>query len=208
VNGSRLLIVRHGESTWNAVRRWQGQADPPLSERGEKQARRGAVAAVDHGPFDAVVTSTLMRARRTGELIASALGLPLLTPMPGLSERSAGEWEGLTRGEIEERFPGYLAAGHRPDGYEPDAAIVERSSRALRELARQSADRTVLIVSHGGIIHALERVHSRDDGWQRLDNLTGRWFEVNDVAILPVGPRVALVPDGGPRLPPPDRDYV
>jgi len=116
-----MLVVRHGESTWNAVRRWQGQADPPLSERGETQARRGALAAPEHGPFDAIVTSTLQRARLTGELIASALALPMLAADAELSERSAGEWEGLTRAEIERDFPGYLADDKRPAGYESDA---------------------------------------------------------------------------------------
>jgi broad specificity phosphatase PhoE len=204
----RMLVVRHGESTWNAVRRWQGQADPPLSERGENQARRGALAAPEHAPFDGVVTSTLQRAHRTGELIATGLSVPVLGTDEGLSERSAGEWEGLTRAEIEDRFPGYLAADKRPDGYESDASIVERSSNALRRLAAEHADQTLLVVSHGGIIHALERAHSGDDGWQRLDNLTGRWFEVNSEAIVPVGGRVALVPDGGPAIPPPDLGYA
>ena len=198
-----MLVVRHGESTWNAVRRWQGQADPPLSERGETQARRGAAAAATLGGFDAVVASTLVRAHRTAALIAEGLGVPLRSPVEELAERSAGPWEGLTRAEIEQRFPGYLADGKRPEGYEPDEAIVERSSRALRRLAADHADRTLLVVSHGGIIHALERAHSGDDGWQRLDNLTGRWFDVTPEAIVPVGDRVALVPDGGPTIPPP-----
>lgn len=204
----RMLVVRHGESTWNAVRRWQGQADPPLSERGETQARRGALAAPEHGPFDAIVTSTLQRAHRTGELIASALALPMLAADAELSERSAGEWEGLTRAEIERDFPGYLADDKRPAGYESDASIVERSSRALRRLAVDHSDRTLLVVSHGGIIHALERAHSGDDGWQRLDNLTGRWFEVTAEGIVPIGARIALVPDGGPAIPPPDAGYA
>ena len=203
-----LLVVRHGESTWNAVRRWQGQADPPLSQRGEIQARRAAIAAKDHGAFDAVVTSTLRRAHQTGSLIAAGLGIPMLEPLTGLSERSAGDWEGLTRGEIEERFPGYLDDGRRPPGYESDQAIVERSSDALSTLASVHGERRLLVVSHGGIIHALERAHSGADGWQRLDNLTGRWFDASADAVVPVGQRVALVPDGGPAIPPPDPGYA
>ncbi len=116
----RILIVRHGESTWNAVRRWQGQADPPLSERGEAQAARAAIAAAEQGPFDAVVTSTLQRAARTGKVIAERCALPLLEPVVDLSERAAGEWEGLTRSEIEDRYPGFLHDHRRPPGYESD----------------------------------------------------------------------------------------
>lgn len=205
---TRLLVVRHGESTWNAVRRWQGQADPPLSERGENQARRAAVAAPDHADFDLVITSSLQRARLTGELVAQALDVAIAPPISALSERAAGEWEGLTRSEIEAAYPGFLEAGDRPPGYEPDESIVKRAGVALELLAAEYAGRTVLVVSHGGIIHALERAHSGDDAWQRLDNLTGRWFEATDDGVVPTGSRVALVPDGGPAIPPPDPSYA
>jgi broad specificity phosphatase PhoE len=205
---TRILLVRHGESTWNAVRRWQGQADPPLTERGETQASRAAVAAADHGPFDVIVTSTLQRASRTGEIIGDAIGLRVAERLNALAERDAGEWEGLTRTEIEERFPGFLAEDHRPVGYESDESVVARADLALQDLAGTYAGRTVLAVSHGGVIHALERSHDGDEGWQRLDNLTGRWFEVDDAGWRPVGRRIALVPDGGPNIPPPDKHYT
>ena len=200
--------MRHGESTWNAVRRWQGQADPPLTERGETQAARAAVAAAGHGPFDVVVTSTLQRAGRTGEIIAEGLGLEVSERLASLAERAAGDWEGLTRTEIEERFPGFLAADRRPPGYEADASVVARADVALAWLADEFAGLTVLAVSHGGVIHALERAHDGDGGWQRLDNLTGRWFEVDADGWRPVGDRIALVPDGGPNIPPPDKNYA
>jgi broad specificity phosphatase PhoE len=204
---TRALLVRHGESTWNAERRWQGQSDPPLSERGERQARNAALVARHHGPFDLVVTSTLERARHTGELIASVLGVPLGPASEGLSERSAGEWEGLTRSEIEAAFPGFLAEDRRPPGYELDGTIVERSSIALQLIHTDHPGAKVLVVSHGGIIHALERAGSDDQGWRRLDNLTGRWFDVTGRDVVPVGDRVSLIPDGGPLLPP-DRNYA
>ncbi|MFT6762467.1 MAG: broad specificity phosphatase PhoE [Candidatus Aldehydirespiratoraceae bacterium] len=208
MSDTRLLMVRHGESTWNAVRRWQGQADPPLSERGETQARRAAVAAPDHASFDLVITSSLQRARLTGELIAQALGVAIAPAISGLSERAAGEWEGLTRSEIEAAYPGYLEAGDRPPGYETDESIVQRAGASLKSLITEYSGRTVLVVSHGGIIHALERAHSGDDAWQRLDNLTGRWFEATGDGMVPTGSRVALVPDGGPAIPPPDPSYA
>ncbi len=205
---TRILLVRHGESTWNAVRRWQGQADPPLTERGEGQAARAAIAADDHGPFDVVVSSTLQRAARTAEIIAAAIGLPVAERLAALSERDAGVWEGLTRIEIEEQYPGFLAADRRPPGYEADESVVGRADIALRDLGDRYSGQTVLAVSHGGVIHALERAHDGDGSWQRLDNLTGRWFEVDDDGWRPVGQRVALVPDGGPNIPPPDKNYA
>lgn len=205
---TRVLLVRHGESTWNAVRRWQGQADPPLSERGEGQAARAAIAAAEHGPFDVVVTSSLQRAGRTGEIVAEAIGLSTPERFHSLAERDAGEWEGLTRVEIEARYPGFLAEDRRPPGYEADESVVARADVALRDLAGTHPGGTVLAVSHGGVIHALERAHDGDGAWQRLDNLTGRWFEVDDDGWRPVGERVALVPDGGPNIPPPDKHYT
>lgn len=205
---TRILMVRHGESTWNAVRRWQGQADPPLTDRGETQAARGAIAAADSGPFDAIVTSTLQRAARTGEIIATELGLTVAERLAALAERDAGEWEGLTRVEIEERFPRFLADDRRPPGYEADESVVARADVALRDMADAYTGQTLLAVSHGGVIHALERAGEGDGGWQRLDNLTGRWFEVDDAGWRPVGTRVALVPDGGPNIPPPDKHYT
>ncbi|MEP6297318.1 MAG: histidine phosphatase family protein [Ilumatobacter sp.] len=205
---TRILLVRHGESTWNAVRRWQGRSDPPLTPRGEAQAARAALAAVDQGPFDVVVTSTLRRASRTGEIIASARELPIADGIDAISERSAGEWEGLTRTEIEERFPGFLADHRRPPGYEADDSVVARAGPALNDPAERFPGQTVLAVSHGGVIHALERAHEGEGGWQRLDNLTGRWFEVDDSGWRPTGKRVALVPDGGPNIPPPDKNYT
>lgn len=205
---TRILIVRHGESTWNAVRRWQGQADPPLTDRGETQARRAALAAPGQAEFDLVATSTLQRARRTGELIAAGLGVPIGPALHGLSERAAGEWEGLTRSEIEDRYPGFLDRDERPPGYEDDDSVVARATTALRSLAAGHAGATLLMVSHGGVIHALERAVWGEDSWQRLDNLTGRWFEATGETLTPVGDRIALVPDGGPAIPPPDRGYA
>src|SRR5687767_12818211 len=99
---TRVLLVRHGQSTWNAEGRWQGWADPPLSELGATQALTAA-NHVEH--VDAVVSSDLVRARETAEIIAKALGIAEVEAFRGLRERGAGDWTGLTRPEIEERWP-------------------------------------------------------------------------------------------------------
>ena len=88
-----VLIVRHGQSTWNALGRWQGHADPPLSEFGERQAE--AAATHLHLEFDAVVASDLQRAYRTAELATGERDD--VTRCVEFRERNAGEWEGLTR---------------------------------------------------------------------------------------------------------------
>ncbi|MFN3257826.1 MAG: histidine phosphatase family protein [Ilumatobacter sp.] len=190
----RMLLIRHGESTWNAVGRWQGQADPPLTEHGESQAQRAAATAARLGPFDSVITSDLRRARRTGEILAEALGVRLAPAVGALAERHAGEWEGLTRIEIEQEYPGYLAEGRRPPGYEPDGDIVERAMVAMARLRELHLGETLLVVSHGGVINALERQDG--ESWERLDNLEGRWFEQRADGLHPIGARVHLIDDG------------
>ena len=102
---TRILLVRHGESEWNATRRWQGQADPPLTDLGRTQAAHAAAAL---GAVDAIVTSDLQRASATAQVIADALGLDAPMIDPRLRERDAGEWSGLTREEIHDQWPGYL----------------------------------------------------------------------------------------------------
>ncbi|WP_420450624.1 histidine phosphatase family protein [Ilumatobacter sp.] len=201
-----LLVVRHGESTWNAARRWQGRADPPLSDRGVDQARRAVGPARRAGPFDVVATSSLERARRTGEILAAGLGVELLAPVDELSERDAGEWQGLTRDEIEQRDPGHLGAGKRPPGYEDDGSVVARATAALVALADRGA--STLVVAHGGVVHALESAHEAGVGWRRLDNLAGRRFEVGADVAVPVGERISLIGDGGPPAPPTEAGYV
>jgi probable phosphoglycerate mutase len=167
---TRLLLVRHGESTWNASGRWQGQADPPLSALGEQQARDAArqVAGVD-----ALWASDLARARRTAEIIAEHLGLDVRVD-PRLRERDAGEWQGRTRAEIEERWPGHLASGRRPPGYEPDDVLLARALDAIAHIATAHAGRSVLVVAHGGVVRTLER-HLGEEREGLLPNLGGRW---------------------------------
>src|SRR5699024_8930730 len=111
-----LLLIRHGESVWNADGRWQGQADPPLTELGRLQARE---AATSIGHVDAVVTSDLERAAETGAIIARELGVDHLATEQALRERDAGPLSGLTRSEIHRRFPGLLHDD--PAGFEPGA---------------------------------------------------------------------------------------
>ena len=98
-----FLVIRHGESEWNAQRRWQGQADPPLTDLGRMQAH----AAVEKlGTFDLLASSDLQRARSTAEIIGHRLGIELLPADSRLRETDVGEWQGLTVEEIEAAYPG------------------------------------------------------------------------------------------------------
>jgi len=194
---SRLLVVRHGQSTWNADGRWQGTEDPPLSTLGVRQARH---AAARLGTFDAVAASPLERALVTATILAEELGIGPVQTDDDLRERCAGEYQGLTRAEIEHRFPGYLVEGLRPPGWEEDDAVLERAAGALARVALAvGPGGTALVVSHGGVIHTLERATgARRTG--RLPNLGGRWFEVGP-GHLAAGDEVLLVEEDEVTVP-------
>ena len=186
---ARLLLVRHGESTWNAEHRWQGHSDPPLSPLGEKQARVAASAVAELG-FTAVVSSDLLRARQTAELLAPP-GLDVVVE-PAFKERTVGEWEGLTRDEIDEQYPGMRKAHRSPPGFESDESVVARVEPALIAVAAaRGACTTTLVVTHGGVIRSLER-HLGAPSPEPVPNLGGRWFDVA-AAVLTIGDREVLV---------------
>ena len=186
---ARLLVARHGQSTWNADGRWQGQEDPPLSTLGVRQARHAAEAL---GTFDVVAASPLQRALTTATIIAEALGIGPVIEDPDLMERHAGGFQGLTRAEIDDAFPGFLDDGRYPDDWEGDDEVVGRATAALGRIAGAAGPGGVaLVVTHGGVIRSLERLlgASRE---QRLANLGGRWFEVGP-GVLRAGEEVLLV---------------
>jgi broad specificity phosphatase PhoE len=183
----RFLLVRHGESEWNAIGRWQGQADPPLSARGREQAW---LAAQRIGAVDAIVASSLRRAFDTARIISEAIGVGPVVLEPDLMERHAGEWEGLTRAEIEAQWPGYLDAKRRPPGYELDEPLLERVHAGLARIRAEVPGDDLLVLTHGGVINALEASFGLD--WQRVPNLGARWF-VWDGAHYRIGDRLHLV---------------
>jgi alpha-ribazole phosphatase len=154
-----LLLARHGQSVANALRRFQGIQDVPLSDLGQRQAA-ALGAALRRRHLAHVYTSPLERARRTAESVVAELGVSL-TLVDDLRELSLGEWEGCTVEEIRAR-PGDPYAcwvrdpvQHRPPGGEPLAAVQERALRAVAAIAAAHPDGDeVLIVSHGGVISA------------------------------------------------------
>jgi glucosyl-3-phosphoglycerate phosphatase len=146
----RLILVRHGESTWNAEERLQGQLDPPLSDRGREQSRALA-GMLDGLPGERIVCSDLGRARQTAEL----MGLEPGRFDPRWREIDVGEWGGKTAAEIDAQGSELTnwRGGPRtaPDG-EPWDAFAQRVSGALDELIAAGGQWTV--VCHGGCIRA------------------------------------------------------
>ena len=152
-----LVLARHGETDWNRDHRWQGFTGPPLNEEGRRQAAE--LAARLEG-VDAIYSSDSDRARETAEIAAALLGLALRIDVR-LREVNFGEWEGLTRQEIDQRFAGAFTrweAGERPNpaGVEADEAMAERVLEALGEIAERHPNGRVLVVTSGGPIRAAE----------------------------------------------------
>lgn len=158
-----ILLVRHGQTEWNRVGRWQGATDIPLSDLGRDQARALARRLEGEG-IHRVYSSHLSRARETAEIVVSTLGLPVsVSADPRLGERGYGLFEGLTRDECESRFPDawqrYMADRKvLPPESESLAAVVQRFTAAMNDVVARAAafasDAITLVVSHGGSIRS------------------------------------------------------
>jgi 2,3-bisphosphoglycerate-dependent phosphoglycerate mutase len=161
-----LLLVRHGQSTWNHEHRIQGQLDPPLSDEGRRQAARLGRRLAGR-KFSGFYTSDLQRALETSRVIGEALGIEP-TPMEGLREIYLGEWEGLLTEELAVRYPvAWAGWTEEPDwdlvpGGEGSAQFEARVKVALDSLFGRHQQGDVLAVTHGGVIQiALHHVVGR-----------------------------------------------
>jgi probable phosphoglycerate mutase len=156
-----LLLIRHGETAWNAEHRIQGSLDIPLSATGIWQAGRLAERLAAER-IDAIYASDLARAWLTAEPIAARLRLELRADIR-LRERCFGVFEGHTLDEIAARWPADFAAWRErdpawamPEG-ESGAAFIERVTAALRDIAREWTGATVAVVAHGGVLDVAYR---------------------------------------------------
>jgi len=150
------VLWRHGQTAWNAELRFQGQTDVDLDPVGVEQAERAARMLGGLKP-DLIVSSDLRRAADTAAALGEVTGLEIAFD-PGLRETFAGEWEGLRRPEIQERFGVELAAWSggedvRPGGGESRSEVADRTVAALlRALDGLEDGATLIAVSHGGAI--------------------------------------------------------
>jgi probable phosphoglycerate mutase len=159
---TRFCLVRHGETDWNAQRRIQGNLDIPLNPTGIAQAHAAARGLGSAG-IELIYSSDLARARQTAEAIAQHAGLPLRL-CPELRERCYGIFEGLTYDEAQRRFPEVYArfesrdtAFPVPEG-ESLQQLASRVEFALRRIAADHPTRTVLVVTHGGVLDIAYRL--------------------------------------------------
>jgi glucosyl-3-phosphoglycerate phosphatase len=143
----KLVLWRHGQTTFNAEHRFQGQMDVPLNALGRAQAKRAATYLASLGPAQ-IWSSDLSRASATADYLAALTGLEVQRDKD-LRERSGGAWEGLSIDEIRARYPEHLANWDPPDG-ESVEAVAERTCAALNRVADGSEpDSLVVVVGHG-----------------------------------------------------------
>ncbi|HVZ31278.1 MAG TPA: histidine phosphatase family protein, partial [Polyangiaceae bacterium] len=149
---TRLLLVRHGATQLSAEDRFAGAIGVELSEEGRAQVRRLA-ERLAHEQIDAMYASPLSRTLETARILAAPLGLPILE-REGLREISHGRWEGLTRREVEERYPDEYQTWESdpftfaPEGGESGLSVLARALPVIREIVVAHARQTVLVVSH------------------------------------------------------------
>lgn len=159
---TRLCLVRHGETDWNAARRLQGQLDIDLNAVGELQARAVRPELAGQA-FAAVYSSDLTRAWRTALLATEGLVLPAVSPAPTLRERHYGVFQGLTAADAKLRQPdAYRHHQMRtPDyGYETGETLIAFAARimhSLTALAERHRGGTVLVFTHGGVLDIVYR---------------------------------------------------
>jgi probable phosphoglycerate mutase len=155
VTTRRLLLLRHGRTAWNAQRRFQGQADPPLDEVGRAQGYEVAaiVAALRPG---LLVSSDAARAMQTAEIVGEIAGLPVVAEAR-LRERGLGHWEGLTRDEVAERYPDEYAdwIGGRDVSRRGGETREQVAERALGAFVELPAAPTTVLVTHSATAMAL-----------------------------------------------------
>jgi probable phosphoglycerate mutase len=156
---TRLLLVRHGATQLTAENRFSGAVGVDLSDEGRRQAHRLAERLADD-PICAVYASPLSRTVETAEIVARPHGIAPVH-RDGLREISHGRWEGLTRDEVESRFPGEYEDWEAdpftfaPEGGESGLAVLARALPVIREIVLAHEGKNVLVVSHKATLRLL-----------------------------------------------------
>ena len=154
-----VWLARHGESDWNAAKRFQGRSDRPLTPLGRRQAEALASELASSSSLSVIYTSPLRRALETAAVVGEQVGLEPV-PDDDLREVDVGSWTGLSRAEVEARYPDaferWLDGG---EGWDDGESYAEMSARVLAALVRISGSHPgdeLLVVSHGGPIRAIQ----------------------------------------------------
>ena len=191
MHATRIIAIRHGETSWNVDSRIQGHLDIPLNDTGLWQAQR-AGAALAGEQFDAIYSSDLQRALVTAQAVGSATGCPV-QPDTGLRERCFGSFEGRTFKEIEAELPEQALRWRKrdpefvpDDGGESLLMLRGRIQHTVDRLAAPHMGGQIALVAHGGVLDILYRLATRQD------LQAPRTWELGNAAIN----RLLWTPDG------------
>lgn len=153
----KMYLIRHGETDWNVQERIQGLSDIELNANGVMQAHQLAAHLETEGNFSRIYASPLQRSYETAQIIAARLGLPVVRDSR-LVERSLGQLEGLTMGEIEAQFPDVYRAWHeggvRPHilGEESREDFDRRAREFVEDTRAEHPGGKIIVVTHGGTL--------------------------------------------------------
>jgi len=168
MDATRIIAVRHGETSWNVDARIQGQTDIALNDTGRWQAERVG-KALSGEPISVVYSSDLERAHATARCIAQPAGVPVVSH-PGLRERSFGKFEGKTFDEIHRTWPQEaqnwrqrIPEWQPPEGGESLLELRARVHRTVEELAARHPGEQIVLVAHGGVLDTLYRLATGQD---------------------------------------------
>jgi probable phosphoglycerate mutase len=174
----KIVLWRHGQTTWNVERRFQGTTDIALDETGVEQAARSARLLAALQP-SAIVSSPLKRAAATAQALSEVTGLTV-NHDPDLIERAGGAWEGLTNHEIRTRYPSEHAIWQPPGG-ETAAEVAKRFTAALERALEHIPDGGLLVVvSHGAAVRIgmLHWLGFPEELWGRFGGLSNCCWSV------------------------------
>ncbi len=191
----KLIFLRHGQTEWNALQRYQGHTDIPLNDRGREQAQKAADYLLKYQQVEAIYCSDLSRTQETAQIAADKLKLPVLLDSR-LREASFGNWEGMSFIDVykhhSQEFNSWYQDiwKYKMPGGETFTEVWERVSLAIRDITRQDYA-TVLVVTHGGVVKAfLGQIDPSIDIWKTAidpGSLTFVQYTQEDYTILDTG---------------------
>ena len=152
----KICLVRHGETDWNSLGKYQGWEDIPLNKNGIEQVQKAA-ACLKKSKWDEIITSPLVRAKMSAEIISKEIGLREISEEADFIERDLGKLSGMTKKEVEKNFP-----DGNIEGIEPLEKLQDRTLKALYKWIKKFNERNIIIVTHGAAINSILTVLSEN----------------------------------------------
>lgn len=176
----KICLIRHGETDWNSMGKFQGREDIPLNKAGAAQIERAA-RYLKKSDWDGIVSSPLLRAKMSAEIIRKKIGLRIIHDEADLVERDLGKISGMTMEEARRNFP-----DGNYEGIEPPDKLSERSVNALLKWVQVFDGKNIIIVTHGATINSI------------LTNLSGNRIEMGKA--IPGNAGITLLEKSGDTI--------